>query len=98
MSEQQRITAVLIDKRRMLPLTDQEFNWVDKMQACPRCQERFTAQNSEVKHRNHRTGKFIDALCNKCNLQIESTNKKFQSVMKGCQIMRKLHWNITVMT
>ena len=69
--------AVLQDKRPMLPLSDEDLNRFDNMQACPRCQEQFTAQNWKVKHHNHRTGKFIDALCNKCNLQSESTDKEF---------------------
>ena len=77
MSEQQRIIAVIKEKRSMLPLTDEELNRFDNMQACPRCQEQFTAQNRKVKHHNHRTEKYIDALCNKCNLQIESTDKEF---------------------
>ena len=41
------------------------------MQSCPRCDQPFSNENDKVRHHNHRTGKFIDALCNACNLQIK---------------------------
>ena len=67
-NEQQRVATILKYKRGMLPLTDEENQRFDRMQACPRCNEQFTEQSRKVKHHNHRTGKFIDALRDRCNL------------------------------
>ena len=55
----------------MLPLNNEEQERFDQAQSCPRCNETFSNENEKVKHHNHRTGKFIDALCNSCNLQIK---------------------------
>jgi hypothetical protein len=54
----------------MLPLTAEEQQRFDRTQWCPRCYETYVHGNETVRHHNHHTGKFIDALCNKCNLQI----------------------------
>lgn len=76
-SEQSRIARILGDKKPMSPLTSDELDRFDKAQSCPRCNETFTGANWKVMHHNHRTGKFVDALCNSCNLQIKSTEDEF---------------------
>jgi len=35
------------------------------------CHKEFTSDNYKVRHHCHVTGKFIDACCNKCNLQLK---------------------------
>jgi hypothetical protein len=55
----------------MIPLTDEEQNRYDQSQTCVRCKETFSNENPKVRLHNHRTGKFVDALCNRCNLQVK---------------------------
>jgi hypothetical protein len=55
----------------MLPLTAEEQQRFDQGTVVPEMlRKRFVHGNEKVRRRNHRTGKFIDALCNNCNLQI----------------------------
>jgi hypothetical protein len=68
--EQARIVDIMRLNVDMLPLTAEEQQRFDQAQGCPRCYETFVHGNEKVRHHNHRTGKFIDALCNNCNLQI----------------------------
>jgi hypothetical protein len=68
--EQERIESILDLDRDMLPLTNEERARFERANSCPRCRESFTAENAKVRHHNHRTGRFIDALCNSCNVQI----------------------------
>jgi hypothetical protein len=68
--EQARIVDIMRLNVDMLPLTAEEQQRFDQAQWCPRCYETFIHGNEKVRHHNHRTGKFIDALCNNCNLQI----------------------------
>jgi protein-arginine kinase activator protein McsA len=68
--EQTRIADIMRLNVDMLPLTAEEQQRFDQAQWCPRCYETFVHGNKKVRHHNHRTGKFIDALCNNCNLQI----------------------------
>jgi protein-arginine kinase activator protein McsA len=68
--EQARIVDIMRLNVDMLPLTADEQQRFDQAQGCPRCYETFVHGNEKVRHHNHRTGKFIDVLCNNCNLQI----------------------------
>jgi uncharacterized C2H2 Zn-finger protein len=68
--EQARIVDIMRLNVDMLPLTAEEQQRFDQAQWCPRCYETFVHGNEKVRHHNHRTGKFIDALCNNCNLPI----------------------------
>jgi hypothetical protein len=67
--EQARIVDIMKLNLNMLPLTAEQQRF-DQAQCCPRCCETFVHGNEKVGHHNHRTSKFIDALCNNCNLQI----------------------------
>jgi hypothetical protein len=67
--EQARIVDIMRLNVDMLPLTTEEQQRLDQAQWCPKCYETFV-NGSEKVNTNHHTGKFIDALCNKCNLQI----------------------------
>jgi hypothetical protein len=69
--EQQRIIDIIKRNMAMIPLTDEEQNRYDQAQTCVRCKETFSNENPKVRHHNHRTGKFVDALCNRCNLQVK---------------------------
>ncbi len=71
-AEQRRIVDILKRKMTTTPLTDDEQNRYDQAQSCVRCKETFSDENPKVKHHNHRTGKFVDALCNRCNLQVKN--------------------------
>jgi hypothetical protein len=70
-SEQHRIAAILEDYHEMLPLTREEQERFDQTRACVACNKSFSDLNPKIMHHNHRTGKFIAALCNGCNLQIK---------------------------
>jgi hypothetical protein len=78
-SEQERVASILKKNLKMLPLTDEEQERFDQTQLCTRCQKQFSTKNPKVKHHSHITGKFIDPLCNSCNLQIK--NKFFIPVI-----------------
>jgi hypothetical protein len=76
-NEQRRISSILSKKSEMLPLTDEELQRFDRTRSCPKCNQDFSDENKKVMHHNHRTGQFIDAACNSCNLQIKSIDSKF---------------------
>jgi hypothetical protein len=68
--EQARIVDIMRLNIDMLSLTAEEQERYDRAQWCPRCYETFINGNEKVRQHNHRTGKFIDALCNNRNIQI----------------------------
>jgi hypothetical protein len=76
-NEQGRIAAILKDCHEMSPLTAEERERYDRESSCSNCREAFSKDNYKVRHHNHRTGKFVGALCNSCNLQIRSTETEF---------------------
>jgi hypothetical protein len=76
-SEQHRIASILEDYHEMLPLTREEQERFDQAQACSASNKPFSNEDPKVKHHNHRTGKFISALCNGCNLQIKNREDNF---------------------
>jgi hypothetical protein len=69
--EQQRISDIILRNIAMITLTEEEKNRYRQRQLCVRCNETFSKENPKVRHHNHRTGKFVDALCNRCNLQVK---------------------------
>ena len=75
--EQDRISVILREKKAMLPLSDEELCRFDQTTTCCRCRQTFSNENMKVRHHNHRTGRYIQALCNRCNLQIKSTDFDF---------------------
>ena len=76
-SEQERVSLILRKNYKMMPLTDEEQKRFDQTQQCPKCQRQFSTKNQKVKHHNHCTGYFIEALCNSCNLQIRNKEGEF---------------------
>jgi hypothetical protein len=71
-AEQWRIVSILKTKYEMELLNDNDREHFDRATECPRCFQPFSGDRKKVMHHNHRTGKFIDALCNSCNLQIQN--------------------------
>jgi hypothetical protein len=61
----------------MSPLTAEERERYDRESSCFNCREAFSKDNYKVRQHNHRTGKFVGALCNTCNLWIRSTETEF---------------------
>jgi hypothetical protein len=75
--EQHRIASILEDYHEMLPLTREEQERFDQTRACVACNKAFSDLDMKIKHHNHRTGKFIAALCNGCYLQIKNREDNF---------------------
>jgi hypothetical protein len=75
--EQHRIAAIFGDYHEMLPLTQEEQERFDQTWACVACNKPLSDLNPKIMHHNHRTGKFIAALCNGCNLQIKNREDNF---------------------
>ena len=55
----------------MLPLTRQEQAEFDASVVCPKCLQAYTDENKKVRHHDHKTGNFISAVCNTCNLVLK---------------------------
>jgi hypothetical protein len=75
--EQRRFASVLGDYHEMLPLIREEQERFDQTRACVACNKPFSDLDPKIQHHNHRTGKFIAALCNGCNLQIKNREDNF---------------------
>jgi hypothetical protein len=75
--EQRRIASILGDYHEMLPLTPGEQECFDQTRACFACNKPFSDLDPKIKHHNHRTGKFVAALCNGYNLQIKNRKDNF---------------------
>jgi hypothetical protein len=71
-TEQWRIVSILKNKYEMELLNENVREHFDRATECPRCFQPFSGDRKKVMHHNHRAGKFIDALCNSCNLQIQN--------------------------
>jgi hypothetical protein len=70
-TEQQRIIGIIKQTIVIIPSTEEEQNNYDQPQSCVRCKETFSNEKLKVRHYNHRTGKFVDALCSSCNPQVK---------------------------
>jgi hypothetical protein len=75
--EQHRIASIWGDYHEILPLTREERERFDRTRACVACNRPFSDLDQKIKHHNHRTGKFIAALCNGCNLPIKNREDNF---------------------
>jgi hypothetical protein len=62
-NEKRKIAAVLKDCHEMSPLAAEEREQCDRASSCSNGREAFTKDNYKVGHHNHRTGKFVGALC-----------------------------------
>ena len=67
----------------MLPLTDREKVEYKNSTTCPNCKNPFD-QNLRIKvrHHCHTTGKFLGAVCSKCNLQLQYRKGKQKTQLK----------------
>ena len=76
-AEQQTICEKLNIQKDMIPLTEQEKIYYENATTCPNCNNNFD-QNSRIKvrHHCHTTGRFLDAVCSKCNLQLKYRKRK----------------------
>jgi len=75
-TERRRISRLLGKNVDMMPLTIDEQDYFDSIEACPNCGCDFNDSNRKVRHHNHIDGQFIDGICNSCNLQIKSPKRK----------------------
>jgi len=75
-TERRRISRLLGKNVEMMPLTLDEQDYFDSIEACPYCGCDFTESNRKVRHHNHIDGQFIDGICNSCNLQLKSPKRK----------------------
>lgn len=78
-SESVKIDKILSKYAPMKPLTKEEKLAFENANICCCCDEKLWVK---YKHHDHVTGKFIAAVCNRCNLQLKykksSKNKKFK--------------------
>jgi len=66
-----------------MPQTVDEINQFQSATVCPSCQKPFTAKNNRVRHHDHLSGKFLNVLCNNCNLQTKYGKRKRPSNKGG---------------
>ena len=67
----------------MYPLTREQQDAFDEADICKRCNKTFTDSNRKVRHHDHKSGLYIDALCNACNLQIRYRRVKTFSPLRS---------------
>ncbi len=59
----------------MVDLTTVEQTSHIASRTCEHCKQGFTLDNFKVKHHSHINGRYIGALCNRCNiLQVQKVN------------------------
>jgi len=75
-TERRRISRLLGKNVDMMPLTHDEQDYFDSIEACPNRGCHSTEITRTVRHHNHNDGQFIDGICNSCNLQIKSAKRK----------------------
>jgi len=75
-TERRRISRLLGKNVDMMPLTIDEQDYFDSIEACPNCGCDFNDGNRKVRHHNQIDRQFIDGICNSCNLQIKSPKRK----------------------
>lgn len=76
MREQRRIAFILGEDFEMLPLTREEQARFEASTHCNCCGKEYSDDNRKVRHHDHRTGLFVEALCNSCNLQIKPRKRR----------------------
>ena len=74
--EEIRIVNILQQSLRMNPLSAEEQKDYHETDICRSCGRQFTDSVVKVRHHNHMTGKFVCALCQRCNLQIYACKRK----------------------
>ena len=75
--EQETICAKLDLQKDMIPLTDREKFDYRNASTCSNCQNSFDKSSRvKVRHHCHTTGRFLGAVCAKCNLQLKYRKRK----------------------
>jgi RNase P subunit RPR2 len=69
--ERDLVNKILDKQIPMSRMTDTELERYEKATVCGTCDKPFTDKNVKVRHHCHVTGRFIDATCNRCNLQLK---------------------------
>jgi hypothetical protein len=70
-SERTRIKNLLDINVMMSPLSREEQVQFNNSTVCVSCERNYSASNSKVRHHCHVTGKYINAVCNSCNLALK---------------------------
>ena len=71
-AEQKTICAKLNIHMDMLPLADKEKSDYENASTCPNCKNYFDKiSHVKVRHHCHTTGRFLGAVCDKCNMQLK---------------------------
>ena len=70
-SEERRIRSILSVNEPMKPLTYEENTKHNAAMVCVSCNREFTTDRRKIRHHCHVTGKYIDAVCQVCNLQLK---------------------------
>ena len=75
--EQETICSRLSIQMHMSPLTDDEKSKYENASTCSNCNGYFDQISCvKVRHHCHTTGRFLDAVCSKCNLQLKYSKRK----------------------
>ena len=75
--EQEIIYTKLNIQKDMSPMTDREKSEYENASTCPNCNNPFDKiSRVKVKHHCHTTGRFLGAVCAKCNLQLKYRKRK----------------------
>ena len=75
--EQETICTKLNVQMDMSSLTDEEKSEYENASACPNCSGSFDQISCiKVRHHCHTTGRFLGAVCAKCNLQLKYSKRK----------------------
>ena len=75
--EQETICTKLNVQMDMSSLTDEEKSQYENASTCPNCNSSFDQiSRIKVRHHCHTTGRFLGAVCAKCNLQLKYRKRK----------------------
>jgi len=76
-AEQEIICKKLEIQKNMDPLTNEQLSEYNDAKMCPNCNNLFHKKSHiKCKHHWHTTGRFLGAVCNKCNLQLRNRKRK----------------------
>ena len=82
-AEQETICKRLGVDKDMQPLSDEQKADFENAKICPNCLNAFDQKwRKKVRHHCHTTGKFLGAVCSKCNLQLQYRMGKRKTSIK----------------
>ena len=67
---QDKINKILNVNLPMEPLTDKQQKSHEESTHCERCHKPYTEKNKKVRHHCHITSRFLQTICNRCNLAL----------------------------